>query len=204
MRLHDLIKESERVDERGVSRVWRHMQEHDTGTITAFRYAKDCGEGDVYTKSQNKGRNKQLLAKLMSKGYSVTAVQGKYIENFGTKDAREVGENVFLVVDIKDGGSLKSDLRKFGEEFDQDSILFIPKGGKSGSLIGTNKCPNGYPGYGKVVNLKNPVFGASGEFMTKVGGRPFILKEDIEQIYPPGNNMGMWAMSIEAKKEVDK
>lgn len=204
MRLHELIKESERVDERGVSRVWRHMKEHDTGTITAFRYAKDCGEGDVYTKSQNKGRNKQLLAKLQSKGYSVTAVQGKYIENFGTKDAREVGENVFFVVDIQDKGSLQKDLRKFGEEFEQDSILFIPKPGDLGQLIGTNKCPNGYPGYGKTVSLKNPVFGQGGEFMTKVNGRPFILKEEFEQIHPPGNNMGMWAMSIEAKKEVDK
>ncbi len=203
MRLNDLIRASEKLNEKSLSRVYSHMKDHDTGTLTAFRYAKDCGDGDVYTKAQNKGRNKQLLAKLMSKGYSVTSVQGKYIENFGTKDAREVGENVFLVVDIKDKGTLKTDLLKFGEEFDQDSILFIPKGGKTGSLIGTNHCPNGYPGYGKSVSLKNPVFGAKGEFMTKVGGRPFILKEEFEQVHPPGDYHGMWAMSIVAKKDVE-
>jgi hypothetical protein len=70
-------------------------------------------------------------------------------------------------------------MRLLGKMYDQDSILFIAKGGKTGQLIGTNHCPNGYPGYGKKINLKNPVFGQGGQFQTRVNGRPFILKEDV-------------------------
>ena len=47
MKLKNLIKES------GLSRIWKHMSEHDTGTISAFRYARDCGLGKRYTKNEN-------------------------------------------------------------------------------------------------------------------------------------------------------
>ena len=50
----------EYLGESSLSRLLSHMSNHDTGTITAFRYATDCGEGDVYTKKQNLQRNKSL------------------------------------------------------------------------------------------------------------------------------------------------
>lgn len=188
------------VSEASLSRTWSHMQKHASGTITAERFARDCGEGEKYTRADNKKRNKSLQAKLQNEGYSVTSVKGKYIENFGSKDQREVGEKVFLVVDIKDRGNLEKRLRQFGEEFEQDSILFITKGGQSGKLIGTNKCPNGYPGYGKIVNYKNPVFGKKGEFFTRVSGRPFVLKEESEFYAPPEGFFGRWACHSVAQK----
>ena len=163
--------------ESSLSRLYDHNQKHDCGIITAFRYARECGTGIPYTKTENLKRNSSLLGDLRSKGYGVTAVKGAYIENYGSKDAREVQENSFFVVDIKDSGNLRTMLRTYGTLYEQDSILFLPKGGKSGELIGTNTCPNGYPGFTKSVHLKNPVFGQNGQFMTKVNGRPFILKE---------------------------
>ena len=71
-----------------------------------------------------------------------------------------------------------------GEEFEQDSIIF-GNAGKSGVLIGTNKCPDGYPGYGKKLPQGGAIFGEKGEFMSRVKGRPFIfadknIKESIE------------------------
>ena len=185
--------------ETSLSRVWIHMQEHDSGTITAFRDARDCGEGNPYSKGEKKAMNKVLLANLMSKGFSVTKIKGAYIENYGSKDAKEVGESSFLVVDIKDSGKLKKVLLEQGEKFEQDSILFIPKGGDTGQLIGTNKCPNGFPGYRKINKLKNPVFGKGGEFQTRVNGRPFILKEEIVTIPPVSSGMGHWASSVIGK-----
>ncbi len=182
------------INESSLSRLWSHMQKHDSGTITAWRDAKDCNTGDSYTKGEKKARNKVLLASLLRQGYSVTKVKGTYIENYDSDIAKEVGEDVFLVVDINDKGNLKKSLTKLGEDYDQDSILYIPKGGKEGFLIGTSKCEKSYPGYHITKRLGNPIFGKSGEVMTKVNGRPFILKEDIEIMEKPGSGMGYWAM----------
>ena len=189
-----------KIDESSLSRTYRQMKKHDCGTITAFRDARDCGKGSKYTKKENLARNKSLLAKLMTKSYGVTRVKGYYIENYNTPNAIEVGETVFLVMDLHDTGNLRRDLLRLGGEFKQDSILFVPKGGKQGTLIGTNKCPDGYPGYHKTISLKNPIFGEKGEFYTRVNGRPFILKESIEEIYHPQNVMGKYAMSIAARR----
>ena len=188
------------INESSMSRAYKHMQAHDTGTITAFRNARDCGAGPVYTKNENLARNKSLLAKLMAKKYGVTRVKGYYIENYNTPDAVDVGETVFFVADLPDRGFLKSDLKDLGEEFDQDSILYIPKGSPHGLLIGTNHCASGYPGWQKVKRLKNPIFGEKGEFYTRVNGRPFVLKEDFEEMYLPQNNMGKYVMGVAARK----
>ena len=169
----------EYLTESSLSRLWKHSQEHDYGTITAFRYAPECGEGTPYTKKENLQRNKSLLAKLRSKGYGVTSIKGSYIENYGKATAREVGENSFFVADMQDKGRLKKDLLALGEEFDQDSIIFGDKG-KSGALFGTNKCPEGYPGYGKKLVQGGAIFGKEGEFMSRVNGRPFVFSESVE------------------------
>ena len=58
---------------------------------------------------------------------------------YGTDKAKEVGEHTYFIVDSEDTGNLEKDLRSLGEEFDQDSILFIPKGGEKSTLFGTNK-----------------------------------------------------------------
>jgi hypothetical protein len=55
-----------------------------------------------YTYRQNMQRNASLLSKIHSLGrYSVTAIKGAYIENFGTPEAREVDENTFSLLMLK-------------------------------------------------------------------------------------------------------
>lgn len=168
-----------KLNESSLSRIWAQTRKHDFGLITAFRSARDCGTGEKYTKAENIKRNRSLLAKLRAKGYGVTKIKGSYIENFGSPNAKEVGENSFLVVDIKDSGNLKKDLMALGEEFEQDSIIFGEAGG-SGVLIGTNKCPDGYPGYRKEVSQGGAIFGKTGQFMSRVKGRPFVFAESLE------------------------
>ena len=170
--------------ESGLSRVWKQTREHDYGTITAFRSAEDCNKGKPYTKADNMKRNKSLVSKLQSLRYGITKIKGSYIENYGSQNEKEVGENSFIVIDLQDKGSLKRDLLKLGEEFEQDSIIF-GNAGKAGVLFGTNKCPDGYPGFGKKVKQGGAIFGEKGEFMSRVKGRPFIfadksIKENIE------------------------
>ena len=168
--------------ESGLSRVYDHTRKHDYGTITAFRYAPDCGTGEPYTLAQNQARNKSLLSKLRAQGYSVTSIAGSYIENYGTPQAREVAENSYLVVDIQDRGTLEADLLALGEEFEQDSIIFGSADG-DGALIGTNNCPDGYPGYHNKAVQGGAIFGKSGQFMSRVNGRPFVFAEGTEVVY---------------------
>ena len=166
------------INESSLSWVWRHVTEHDSGTISAFRYAADCGEGKVYSLSENKKRNSALKAKLLSMGYGVTEINGVYIENYRSANERPVKEQSFLVIDLKDGGNLKKDLIKLGAAFDQDSITFSRPNGDY-FLISTNTCPNGYPGHGRIGvenKLGKPMFGKKGEFHSMVNGRPFVFE----------------------------
>lgn len=195
------------LNETSLSRVVHHMEKHDCGTVTAFRSKEGCGgEGArEYTLAENKKRNRQLYAILETLGYGVTEVDGAYIENFGTENAVEVTEDVYFVVDLKDRGTLEKDLRRLGEQFDQDSIMFIPKG-QMGMLIGTNHCTN-FPGYGNKIPFSSRSFGKPGEFMTKVKNRPFIFEETFlekkcnENYYSVANIMGKWAISHTAKTD---
>ncbi len=175
--------------ESSLSRLTSHMVEHDTGTITAFRSS--------YTYKENLQRNKQLLAKLFSLGYNVTSVQGVYVEDYGTKDAKEVGEHVFFVVDVKDKGRLEDDLRFLGEEYEQDSVLFIPKPGNESYLWGTNDAE--FPGYGKVVKFSHRGMGTSGQFMTKIRGRPFIFESVLKEHKSPDGYLGRMATNAYTK-----
>lgn len=196
MKLKDILNES------SLTRIYQHMSEHDTGVVTAFRYAPDCGKGKPYVRKENLQRNKLLLAKIFSKGYNVVALRGAYIENFGTKDAREVNENTFFVVDIKDAGNLLSDLKLLGEEFEQDSILFVPKGGLGAELHGTNHCPNSYPGYGNIIKYNTRQLGKDGEFFSRVKNRPFsfIPESVMNEIFAPQGFFGRWGCSTAAKQ----
>lgn len=183
-----------KVIESSLSRLFNKMQDHDTGTITAYR-DKEYDDNDnithVYTYKENQARNRSLIAKLLNKGYLVTSVRGSYIENYGKSNAKEVGENTFFVEDYMDKETLKKDLIGLGQSFNQDSIMFIYKGGKQSDLIGTNK--TGYPGYNKVVHYEDRKAGVIGQFMTKVGNRPFFFESIIKQYHDAQGHLGKHA-----------
>lgn len=161
-----------------LSRIWQHSQNHDTGLISAFRNRKGkCNDGDLYTRKEKLQRNSSLKAKLLNLGFGCTKVIGDYIENMGTPDERSVKEESFFVVDYKDLGNLEKVLKKLGEEFDQDAVIYVEKGGDKATLIGTSRCPDLYLGYGKTMNIGSPHFSERGEMMTKIRGRPFVIRE---------------------------
>ena len=172
-----------KIDESSLSRLHQHSQKHDMGTITAFRSARDCGKGELFTKNENKKNNNILKAKLLKLGYGVTAIDGTYIENFGGDNEIEVKEKSFIVVDLLDKGTLRDDLVELGQDFQQDSVTYQPLGGAY-LLLSSNKCPLGYPGKGKigvVVKLGKPMFGKSGEFHSKISGRPFVFESLLQK-----------------------
>jgi len=194
-----LIKQ--KLNESSLSRIWKHNKEHDCGALTAFRKGPECGSGKEYTNKENAQRNKSLLAKLKMKGYGVTKLHGSYPE--GGKTAKEIS---YFVVDLSDTGKLEKDLKSFGQEFEQDSILFVPKGAIQGDakaeLIGTNRCDNNWLGFGKKEVFNKGRMGYDSPIYTsKVNGRPFIFEEVGEEVLSPASGMGIWAMHLVAEKD---
>jgi len=194
--LRKMAKKTEEVKEINESSLYRlhaKMMLHDTGVITASK-AK-------YTYKENKQRNLKLLAQLIAKRYRVTRVRGGYIENFGTSEAIKVGENSFFVEDWKDKGKLERDLRKLGEEWDQDSILFIPKGATKTKLWGTSKKKDAYPSYDDSSTMPTMKLGKGSEFYTSIRNRPFVF-EAIEYEYSmPDGVFGRMGAAQTAKKD---
>lgn len=189
------------INESSLSRIWRHNEKHDCAAMTAFRNNRDCGEGEPYTKDENKKRNKSLLAKLKSMGYSVTTLQGQYPE--GGKVSKETS---YFIVDVNDGGNLEKDVMRLGEMFEQDSVLFIPKGAiqneTNAYLIGTNRCENNWLGYHKKETFEKGKLGYNSPIYTSyVNGRPFIFEEVGNEIKNPGNGYGWWSLNKTAEKE---
>jgi len=188
------------ITESSLSRLWKHNEEHDCGAMTAFRKTADCGEGEKYSNADNAKRNRSLLAKIKSKGYGATTLKGKYPEG-GT-----VGKEIsYFIVDLEDSDNLEFDMKKFGEEFEQDSVLFIPKGAIQNTakayLIGTNHCKNSFLDYHKTDIFNKGKMGYDSPIYTSyVNGRPFIFEEISDTILNPGNGMGWWALNLIAKK----
>ena len=196
-----MTKLAKYLEESSLSKIFRHNEQHDCGALTAFRKGSNCGIGTPYTLKEKKQRNKSLEIKLLSMDYSITSVKGIYPEGGKTQK-----ENGFFVVDLYDNGKLEKNIRDLGEYFDQDSILFIPKGSvvqkDKAYLIGTNNCTNNKLGYGKIELFNKGRFGYTSKiYTTYVNGRPFIF-EDSGIICPcPGSGFGMWAMRSISKHE---
>lgn len=185
-----------RLTESSLSRVWRHIQEHECAIITAFRGSMDnCVECDPdvdprcsqYADSSvplaaNKEANRRLKAVLLKMGYGVTAVDGAYIENFNTEAAREVREDSFFVVNLSEDSEFFSTIEDLGLAFCQDAVILIPKGGSGAYLLGTNHAS--FPSLGMQIPVGNFTAGDEAEFMTKVGGRPFVFEtyEDLPRL----------------------
>jgi hypothetical protein len=203
-KIKKIVKEEVRniLKESSLSRVWWHNHEHDCGAITAYRAAKDCAKGEKYSRNDNQKRNKSLLAKLQSKGYGVTKLVGK--SNEGGKIATEMS---FFVVDLEDFGTLEKDLKKIGEIFEQDSILFIPRKAIENEaqayLVGTTHCSNAWVGYGKKLVWEKGKIGVASKIYTSyVNGRPFMFEAVEGKMYSqPGSGYGWWALHTIAKRD---
>ena len=191
--------------ESSLSRIYKHYKEHDTGTISAFRYAKDCGQGEKYKLEDNKRRSLDLKRKLLALGYGVTPIRGMYIENYGSDKAIEVSEDSYLVVDLKDTGKLKEHLLNLGRHFEQDSITYSKASGEY-YIIGSSTCPNSYPGegvFGYEKKLQSPLFGQDGKFHSRIRGRPFVFKEVENKIEQKTDHPPTEIRSIEASLKED-
>jgi len=170
--------------ESSLSRVQKHMAEHDCGLISANRFARDCGGGIPYTKIENRSRNAALAARLHIANYGLTAVDGTYSEQLPDGTTHDVKEDTFFVVDLRDTGKLKDDLIRWGAEFEQDAVIFVEKGGANAIAVQTNDCNTTVP-RGSQTNVGDfTQFGKAGTFHTRVNNHPFtfVVRDGLHEI----------------------
>jgi hypothetical protein len=186
------------INEGGLNKIRQDMLDYDTAFITAFRgdiddksmclyvppSEEELSERDKMGKNHrrgesNKRNNKELSAFLLSQGYGIKNLQGSYIENFGSLDPekipREVKEASFFVTNLKNDPEFAEQIINLGKRFCQDSVIIVPKG-EEGYIYGTNK--GKYPGLDQKETVGKFAGGETGEFMSRIKSRPFVMKED--------------------------
>jgi len=177
--------------ESSLSRLYDHIMEHESAILTAFR-----GE---YQNKENYERNRELKAKLLANGYGVTKVDGSYVENFETPEALEVSEQSLFVSNRNNDSEFFEVIASLGEEYEQDSVLMIPQEGREAYLVGTSE-KNEFPPYGEQLSVGNMKMGDEAEFMSKIRGRPFVFKEELET-YEKLSRNSRWAVKQIAKNK---
>ena len=212
------------INEAGLAKIRQDMLDFDTAFITAFRGDINDTSMCAYTpppeeELQEKGgkkrsravqgkraktnrrNNKDLSAYILSRGYGLKNVQGSYIENFGSLDPekipREVKENSFFVVNLNNDPQFFDEIIDLGKRYCQDSVILVPKGGEA-FLYGTN---NTYPGLDQKETVGKFMGGETGEFMSRIGGRPFVMKEDEEtKVYNDYSGKQRQAIKLMSKR----
>jgi len=174
------------LDESNLSRIYRHLMDHDCAILTAFRSnpfdrtrcavsskVEEIGLPENILKT-NKLNNRDFKAVLLSTGCGVTAVDGSFIENYNTNRAVEVKEDSLFVVNLKNNSDFFNAIISLGKKYCQDSVLLIPKGCKEVFLHGTNNSQ--FPGLDARVKVGDWKGGKDAEFMTKIRNRPFVFE----------------------------
>jgi hypothetical protein len=163
------------LDEASLVRLYQHTLDRNIGIVTAFR--------GRYTKSENLSRNSNLQADIRAAGFGFYRMEGHYIEGFGSELSKDVKEQSFLVIGDKgnDNGKLKGLLKKLGNKYNQDSILYKSFDNKNAMLIGTQaEDEDGneveFPGFGKEISVGEFKPMKVSQFYSKMKGKPFVFE----------------------------
>ena len=189
-----------KITESSLSRIWEHNVEHDCGAISAFR--------KYYKRKENRERSREMSALLVSKGYSVTKLKGKYPEEGGSHDEEHDNfEQSFWVVDSEDTGNLEKDLLEFGRGYEQDSVLFCPVGAidnKAKAYLNVLKDLE-WASAGDKSHFDTAKLGHESPIYTSyINGRPFLFESIINEIdKPQGMAVTLYHKYLkEAKKRI--
>lgn len=155
--LKELTKPAIKIEAAGLSHIYKYTQEHDTGTISAFR--------PEYSRQENLTRSSILAGLLRKRGYTTIQVQGIYQYEYGSTGK----ESSFFVVDRHDSGKLFKSLLELGSKFEQESISYADMG-QDFALYATN---SQYKLGTKMATFKGKKFGENGVSYSTIRGRPF-------------------------------
>ena len=161
-----------------LSRVYQHMENHDTALITAYRSELiNCvNDSPMLSLLNNHQKNKVLKEYLKKeKGYGVTDADGHCIENFGTDLEKIVREHTLFVVNLNDDPNFWLEIIELGKIYCQDFVL-LKERGRTALIYGTNYGP--FPGLDKILEAGTFRPGKMGPFFTRIGKnrRPFAFE----------------------------
>jgi len=155
----------QKLTETSLTRIHQHTKNRNTGMVSAFR--------SMYDLSDNLRRTSLLEADIKSSGFAFIKMKGRYIEGYGTEGEKSPSDEIsFLVIGSSgnDNGKLKGYMRRWGSEYNQDSVLYKPFDSDNAVLIGTTDTNEmgqpTWPGKGKEhsVGKFHPM--RAGEFHT--------------------------------------
>lgn len=129
----------------------QHILESSLSRI--FSYTKNrniaiiSGQRGNLTPKENAVRTANLKSEIR-KLFGFITVKGRFIENKGTSEEKVVDEISFLVIGSEDDdkGLLLGFIKKMGEKYQQDSVLYKSYDSEFASLIGTTE--GQFPGKG--------------------------------------------------------
>ena len=152
------------LNESSLSKIHKYSQTCDTGAISTMRPKK--------TRAVARKEINWLISELQKKGFVAIKTVGYY---------QGGSEQSLFVADPKNNGNLKETLIEYGKLFNQDTILFRPKGGKSRLIVTRGK---------KFGNETQDSHASSYDSSTsanysKVGGRTFSDTIDIDDDFWP-------------------
>lgn len=122
---------------------------------------------DEFSTEEKKFYNRELKAKLLSKGYGVTNVRGSYKESI----LPEGQEESFFVVNLNNDENFKENIASLSEYYNQDSFIYSPKDTTEGFLIGTNAAD--FPGFGEEIPNGKFIKNVQSMFMSRIGNKGF-------------------------------
>lgn len=169
------------INEASLGRVHQHTQGRSLGMISASRgIDKEASEHEknLQRKVDNENHDK-LKSDLKNSGFGFIHVKGRYVENYGTPQSKNVDEHSFIVVGKKgnDKDKLLQFLKQHGEKYGQDSILHKRHDEEDAKLHGTSdtfKDFNGEPlGKGGTTSVGKWHPDRAGEFHSAMKGKTF-------------------------------
>lgn len=191
------------VNESYVDRIISWMHKYACATITAYRNTltnltgREAPSVKAYLESEEykelgfvpkvvkRAWNRELKSTLLKLGYWVTPIKGAYREAGWDKSSDE--ESFFVVCPEREDDFLMN-IRKLGEAYNQDSILFKDYGSMDAYLWGTNYAPaDKYnPGYGKsklVGHVEKCIPVETIGSYSAIRGGGFVFKKDVPETF---------------------
>jgi hypothetical protein len=154
-----IIRFHKYLTETSLTRIWQHMTnlEQESGILSAEK-GKYRDQPKV-----NAERTFELAGKVRAAGFGYSYVEGHYVEPEGA--VVETSVAIFGGTN----GKLKGYLRRWREEYEQDSVLYKPEGTTHAFLLFSD---------GRETDIGTFHANRAGEFMTKLKGRPgtFVIE----------------------------
>ena len=152
------------INESSLSKIHKYRQTCDTGAMATMRPDK--------TRAVARKEINWLISEFQKKGFVAIKTVGYY---------QGGSEQSLFVADPKHNGNLKETLMEYGKLFNQDTILFRPKGGKSrliitrGEKFGNETKDSHSSSYGSATSAN----------YSKIGGRTYSDTIDIDDNFWP-------------------